>query len=90
MSYDQRTNTMDLLIALLQNTPIFNPNETEFKGVTYQDKKAQMLVKTQAVADTFVPLNNAHSVRNATLYYSEHNLVETINLTEIERYFKID
>ncbi len=28
MSYDQRTNNMDLLIALLQNTPNFNQNET--------------------------------------------------------------
>ena len=29
LSYDQRTNNMDLLISLLQNTPNFNPNETE-------------------------------------------------------------
>lgn len=79
MSYDQRTNNMDLLIALLQNTPNFNPNETEYKVVTYQDKKAQMLVKTQAVADTFVPLNNARSSRNNTLYLSDDNLVDTAN-----------
>ncbi len=79
MSYDQRTNNMDLLIALLQNTPNFNPNETEYKVVTYQDKKAQMLVKTQAVADAFIPLNNARSSRNATLYNSEKNLVDTAN-----------
>lgn len=79
MSYDQRTNNMDLLIALLQNTPNFNPNETEYKVVTYQDKKAQMLLKTQAVADTFVPLNNARSSRNNTLYLSDDNLVDTAN-----------
>ena len=79
MSYDQRTNNMDLLIALLQNTPNFNPNETEYKIVTYQDKKAQMLVKTQAVANTFVPLNNARSTRNNTLYLSDDNLVDTAN-----------
>ncbi|WP_395066555.1 hypothetical protein [Flavobacterium sp.] len=79
MSYDQRTNNMDLLIALLQNTPNFNPNETEYKVVTYQDKKAQMLVKTQAVANTFVPLNNARSTRNNTLYLSDDNLVDTAN-----------
>ena len=79
MSYDQRTNTMDLLISLLQNTPNYNPNENEFKVATYQAKKASMLAKTQAVADTFVPLNNARSTRNTTLYNSVDNLVDTGN-----------
>ena len=79
MSYDQRTNNMDLLISLLQNTQNFNPNETEYQVATYQAKKAQMLVKTQAVADTFVPLNNARSTRNNTLYNSEDNLVDIAN-----------
>lgn len=79
MSYDQRTNNMDLLIALLQNTPNFNPNETEYQIATYQSKKAQMLVKTQAVADAFVPLNNARSLRNTTLYNSDDNLVDIAN-----------
>lgn len=79
MSYDQRTNTMDLLISLLQNTPNYNPNENEYKISTYQAKKASMLVSTQAVADAFVPLNNARSTRNATLYNSADNLVDIAN-----------
>ena len=79
MSYDQRTNTMDLLIALLQNTPNYSPNETEYKVTTYQAKKASMLQATQAVADTFVPLNNARSTRNSTLYNAEDNLVDISN-----------
>ena len=79
MSYDQRTNNMDLLIALLQNTPNYNPNETEYQIATYQAKKAEMLVKTQAVSDTFVPLNNARSLRNTTLYNAEDNLVDLAN-----------
>lgn len=79
MSYDQRTNTMDLLISLLQNTPNYNPNETEYKVATYQAKKAQMLHATQDVANTFVPLNSARSLRNNTLYLSDDNLVDTYN-----------
>ena len=79
MSYDQRTNTMGLLISLLQNTPNYNPNENEYKITTYQAKKASMLQSTQAVADTFVPLNSARSTRNNTLYYSDDNLVDTFN-----------
>ena len=79
LSYDQRTNNMDSLISLLQNTPNYNPNETEYKTTTYQDKKAQMLLKTQAVADTYVPLNNARSARNNSLYLAEDNLVDIAN-----------
>lgn len=79
MSFDQRTNNMDLLISLLQNTPNYNPNETKYKTAAYKDKKEQMLLKTQAVADTYVPLNNARSARNNSLYLSEDNLVDIAN-----------
>lgn len=77
MSYDQRTNNMDLLISLLQNTPNFNPNEVEYQIATYQEKKGIMLLKTQAVIDTYIPLNTARSTRNNTLYISDDNLVDT-------------
>ena len=79
LSYDQRTNNMDSLISLLQNTANYNPNEAEYKVATYLDKKSQMLVKTQAVATTYVPLNNARSTRNDTLYNSQDNLVDMAN-----------
>ena len=79
MSYDQRTNTMDLLISLLQNTANYNPNEAEYQVATYQAKKTLMLQKTQAVADAFIPLNNARSTRNATLYNNDDNLVDIAN-----------
>lgn len=79
MSYDQRTNNMETLIAHLQNTPNYNPNETEYKIKTYEDKKVQMLATTQAVADTYVPLNNARSIRNNTIYNASDNLVDLAN-----------
>ena len=79
MSYDQRTNNMDLLISLFQNTPNYNPNEVEYKVVTLQAEKAQMLQATQNVANTFVPLNNARGIRNNTMYLSADNLVDTFN-----------
>ena len=79
MSYDQRTNTMDLLISLLQNTANYNPNEVEYQVATYQAKKALMLQKTQDAANAFIPLNNARSTRNATLYNNDDNLVDIAN-----------
>lgn len=79
LSFDQRTNNMDGLISLLQNTPNFNPNETEYQIATYQAKKVAMLQKTQAVLDAYIPLNTARSARNKTLYISDDNLVDMAN-----------
>ena len=70
---------MDLLISLLENTPNYDPNEVEYKVATYAAKKALMLTTTQKVADTFIPLNNARSTRNNTLYYTNDNLVDLGN-----------
>lgn len=41
-----------------------------------------MLARTQAVANAFVPLNNARNTRNQTLYNDENNLVVTSNKTK--------
>jgi hypothetical protein len=79
LSYDQRTNNMDLLISLLQNTPNYNPNEAEYKIEVLQAQKEEMLQKTQAVINTYIPLNNARSIRNKTLYNAEENLVDIAN-----------
>lgn len=76
MSYDQRTNNMDGLVALLQNTPNYNPNEVEYQIATYQAKKAAMLQKTQSVINAYIPLNTARSTRNNTLYNTNDNLVD--------------
>ena len=90
MSYDQRTNNMDLLISLLQNTLNYNPNEEEYKVATYQNKKAQMLQSTQNVANTFIPLNNARSTRNNTLYLSPDNVVDLGNKAKDYLYTILD
>ncbi|MCU7615817.1 hypothetical protein NZ698_01285 [Chryseobacterium sp. PBS4-4] len=79
LSFDQRTNNLDLLISLLQNTPTYLPNEQEFTTASLQVLKQNMLDSTQQVADAFVPLNNARSKRNLTLYNAEDNLVDTAN-----------
>lgn len=79
LSYDQRTNNMDPLISLLQNTPNYSPNEPEYQILTWEDKKTAMLATTQRVADTFIPLNRSRTRRNALLYNNEINLVDMGN-----------
>lgn len=90
LSYDQRTNNMDMLISLLQNTPNFNPNEAEYQIATYQAKKAAMLQKTQAVINAYIPLNTARSTRNNTLYISDNNLVDIANKAKDYLYTILD
>lgn len=79
LSFDQRTNNMDLLIAHLVNTPNYAPNEAEYTIAGYKDKKIRMLLKTQAVADTYIPLNSARSARDYALYQAPDNLVDVGN-----------
>ncbi|UOX34306.1 hypothetical protein LXD69_02030 [Flavobacterium sediminilitoris] len=79
MSYDQRTNNLDALISILENTPNYTPNETEYQIATYKTKKTEMLQKTQAVADAFIPLNSARGERNQIVYDDLDNLVDIAN-----------
>lgn len=82
LSYDQRTNNFAQLIELLQNTPDYAPNETEYQIATLQGEKDQMMQTTQQVADTFFPLSQARSARNKTMYSNDNNLVDTFNLAK--------
>ncbi len=81
LGYDQRTNNMDGLISLLENTPNYNPNEEVYQVATLQKLKDQMLQTTQSVAKAFVPLNKARNNRNDLMYTTEDNLVDTANKT---------
>lgn len=82
MSYDQRNSNFAKMIEFLQSTPNYAPNETEYKVETFQDEKDKMLLSTQRVADTYIPLNMARGARNTAMYTGENNLVETFNTTK--------
>lgn len=49
-------------------------HENEFQLAALLAEKTQILKVTQGVANTFVPLNNARSIRNNTMYNSEEKL----------------
>lgn len=82
LSYDQRTNNIDLLVALLQNTANYNPNEAEYKVVSIQNLHQNMLTATKAVNTTFVPLNKARDNRNKAFYQDANNLVDTATIAK--------
>jgi len=90
LSYDQRTNTFAQLIELLQNTPNYAPNETEYQIRTLQIEREQMMRTTQQVADTYFPLNMARGKRNQTMYTGKTNLVDTFNTSKDYLYTILD
>ncbi|MEO8515208.1 MAG: hypothetical protein ABI426_00615 [Flavobacterium sp.] len=90
MSYDQRTNTMSQLASLLINTPNYNPTEVEYKATTIQLMQTQMLDKPNAVAQTFVALNNARTDRNQIFYNGNESLVDTAYKTKDYLYAILD
>lgn len=79
MSYDQRTHNFTQMIVFLQYTPNYAPNETEYQIATLENYKNQMLLSTQHVADTHIPLNMARGARNVAMYTGENNLVQTFS-----------
>lgn len=49
-----------------------------------------MEAATQNVANTFVPLNNARSIQNSSMYLSNENLVDTFNKTKDYLFTNLD
>lgn len=75
-SFDQITNQMGLLISQLESTPNYAPNEEDYKVVYYENKKASMLAKTQAVNDAETSLTTAITIRNQHMYFAPDNMVD--------------
>ncbi len=82
LSFDQRSNTFTQLIELLQSTPNYAPNETEYQVTTLQNEKDLMMEATQKVADNYFPLSLARGKRNKVMYTDKLNLVDTFNIAK--------
>lgn len=82
MSYDQRTNNFEQFIALLENTPNYNPNEVAYKVAALKAHRTQMLADTNQVLTTHNDLTTARTNRNLILYQNTANLVDTFNLAK--------
>jgi hypothetical protein len=75
-SYDLRTDTLQRIIAYLENIPTYMPNEDNTKIATLQMTKEAMLNATDAVNIAFVRLNSGRAGRNQTFYLAPINLVK--------------
>lgn len=78
-SFDLRTNTLDRIIAYLENIPSYTPNEENTKVATLEIILQSMLDATDLVNTTFIELNKLRSGRNQSFYLAPMNLVKIGN-----------
>jgi len=76
MSFDNKLENFDKLIALLASVPNYNPNEVDLKIDTLKALYADLKAKNAAVASAEVTLSNARIARNALMYTPNSGLVD--------------
>ncbi len=86
MSYDQRVESFDRLIKVLEGQSGYVPNENELKTVTLNTKLTDMRAKNTAVVNSGVDLSNSRLSRNALLYADDKGLVKTAQ--DVKKYVK--
>ena len=76
MSYDNRLDNFDKLIAQLTTIPEYNPNEEDLKIDTLKTLYADLKAKNTDVIAAGVALDNARISRNEIMYKPSSGLVE--------------
>lgn len=82
MSYDNRIGNFGAYIAILQNVPEYNPNETDLKLVALNATLADLQAKNNAVSAAFIPLSQARGVRDDLVYTGTGSIVNTALLVK--------
>lgn len=82
MSYDNRLGNFAGYVAILNNVPEYNPNETDLKLTGLNATLADLQAKNNAVSSTFVPLSQARGVRDNLLYTGTGCVVNTALLVK--------
>ncbi len=73
-SYDAVLGHFRSYVEILKGEPLYNPNENNYKTTGLETKAGDIEAKNNAVSATFVPLNNARTLRDERLYIGENNL----------------
>jgi hypothetical protein len=86
MSYDQRVESFDRLIKVLEEQSGYTPNETELQTGTLNTNLTDMRAKNTAVVNSGVDLSNSRLSRNDLLYADDKGLVKTAQ--DVKKYVK--
>ena len=70
-SYDAVLGNFRSYLQMLKSESLYSPNEAKYKTTTLETKADAFESLNNAVSATFVPLNNARSVRDDQLYTTD-------------------
>ena len=77
MSFNNRIESFDKLINLLNTIPFYGPNESELTIESLTALSNRLKEKNSAVMAAVTPLSNARLARNNVLYKTDTGLVDT-------------
>lgn len=85
-SFDNRLDTFDKMVKLLESIPHYDPNETELKTATLTVLYNTLKTNNATVASTTTLLSNARVKRDLTMYDPETGLPATTQ--DVKSYVK--
>lgn len=85
-SYDRKIEHFAALITLLENNPVYNPNEEELKITTLQSKLNCLQTHNEELFQSYRQYSQALQERNQLLYHPQNGLLQTVK--EVKQYVK--
>ena len=76
MSFDSRLDNLDKLIQLLDNSPLYAPNETELQLTSLKAYYATLNATNAVVKTAIIPLSNARISRDDIMYKAGASMVD--------------
>lgn len=86
MSYDNRLDNLDKLIALLTTVTQYNPNEEDLKVETLKTLYNDLKLKNSDVVSVYVQLDNARNIRNEILFKPLSGMLDIVY--DVKKYIK--
>lgn len=86
MSYDNRLDNLDKLIALLTTVIQYNPNEEDLKVETLKTLYNDLKLKNSDVVSVYVQLDNARNIRNEILFKPLSGMLDIVY--DVKKYIK--
>lgn len=85
-SYDRKIEHLGALISLLENNPVYHPNEEELKLSALQSKLKYLQTHNTNLAHSYALYSEALHERNHLLYNPQNGLLQTVK--EVKQYVK--
>ena len=85
-SYDKKITHFETLINILEENPIYCPNENELKVTSLKAKLAYLQIHNINLSKSYIEYNDSLHQRNTVLYNPETGMLQTVK--EVKQYVK--